>query len=356
MRKIALLFALALLPFPAFAQNADLSALRAYAARALPKCPGSQVILTPIEQQGPRGFFLFQVEQKSVDPNCGKTEFLMYSPSTHQIILGSVFRLPFDSRPLQERVGEFAQQVMKQKMRISPPGFPTQDGIKPISLTKDTAYGPFSYHAYVDASEGFLMVGTRGNLAVDPGKTLVDAIGLARATRRGNAKSKTTIIELSDFECPTCGRAHKTIEPIIAKNLKNVDYYRIDLPLYEHHEWAMFAALGARAIQQVAPAKYWEYVNFVFENQENIGKEFDKSKSFDAFLKNFVEDRDMNWKAIEAIYRSQKERTAILEQVSRAFDNGINSTPTYIIDGQVMGYGPEGTFTIENVKKAVGAK
>ena len=45
---------------------------------------------------------------------------------------------------------------------------------------------------------------------------------LAGATRRGNPKSKVQIIELSDFQCPTCAKAHKRVEPIIAKKMKSV--------------------------------------------------------------------------------------------------------------------------------------
>ncbi len=46
----------------------------------------------------------------------------------------------------------------------------------------------------------------------------------------------------------------------------------------------------------------------------------------------------------------------MLEQVSRAFDMGVNSTPTYIINGQIMGFGPSGSFTIAEIKHALGVK
>jgi hypothetical protein len=356
MRKTVLLLTLLFLPIAARAQGIDVAALKRYAERALPKCAASTVNMESIDAQGLRGFLVYQVQQKTPDPNCGRNNFLLYSPSSQQVMLANVYRLPADSRPVEERVAEFARNALKQPVKVGAPGFPAQDGIRPVSLIKDTPYGPFAYHGWVDASQQYLLVGERGSLKIDPGKTLIDSIGLSRAVRRGNPKAKTTIVELSDFECPTCARAHKQIEPIIAKNLKNVDYYRVDLPLFEHHEWALPAALGARALQLVAPAKYWEYVNFLFTNQETIGKEFEKNKSFDTTLKNFVEDRDVAWKKIEPIYHSASERAAILDQVSRVFDNGISSTPTYIINGQVMGFGPEGTFTIENVKKALGVK
>jgi protein-disulfide isomerase len=219
-------------------------------------------------------------------------------------------------------------------------------------MIKDTQFGPFSYHGFVDSSSTFLVVGSRGNLKLDPGRSLVDALRADTAgVHRGKKTAKVEIIELSDFQCPTCGRAHKKVEPIIAKNLSKINYTRLDLPLFEHHEWSLNAALGARAINKVAPTQYWKYVDFVFGNQEAIGK-----TAFDTVLKDFCTDHDIEWARVEKIYKSPDERAALLDQVSRAFDNGINSTPTYIVNGQMMGYGPEGTFTIEAIKKAVGAK
>jgi protein-disulfide isomerase len=115
----------------------------------------------------------------------------------------------------------------------------------------------------------------------------------------------------------------------------------------------MDAALGARAIARVAPKQYWSYVDFVFGNQDAI---VDGKQPFLKVLQNFCEDHDISWPAVEKIVKSPAERTALLDQVSRSFDVGVNSTPTYIINGQVMGFGPEGTYTIEQIKKAIGAK
>ena len=46
----------------------------------------------------------------------------------------------------------------------------------------------------------------------------------------------------------------------------------------------------------------------------------------------------------------------LLDQVSRAFSVGIASTPTYIVNGQIMGFGPEGKFTEKAIKDALGVK
>jgi protein-disulfide isomerase len=352
MKRLVLPALLILAAVPLAAAPGNLTAIRSYAAKALARCPDGKITVEPIAEPGPNGFLPFTVTQTSSDTSCGSEKILLYSPSTNQVVIGSVFALPPDGRSAEERAAEVAGRILKENVAVSITGFPLPDGLRPVALTKQTPFGPFAYHGFLDSAGRFLIVGSRGNLAVDPGTTLVESLGIENAVRRGNPKSRVKIIELSDFECPTCAKAHKDVEPIIAKHLAKIDYQRLDLPLFEHHEWALPAAVGARAIQRVAPSKYWAYVNFVFENQDAITK----SGSFDKTLQNFCEDHDIDWKKVEKIYRSPAERAQMLDQVSRAFDTGVNSTPTYIINGQIMGFGPSGSFTIAAIKQAIGLK
>jgi protein-disulfide isomerase len=350
MKKLLLPIASLLLCANAFAAApfVDVAALRNYAKKALQKCPDAVITVNAIQQPGPLNFLMYEVTMKGSDPSCETRKYLLYSPATQQVLLGTVFPIPEDARPVAARLGARTSEMLNDKITATVAAFPLPDGIKAATLTKQTSYGPFNYHGYLDASERFFIVAERGNLRTDPGKTLRDALRVENAVRRGNRLAKTEIIELSDFECPTCARAHGKIEPIISKNLKKVNYARLDLPLFEHHEWSLFAALGAHAIQKVAPTKYWDYVNFVFGDQEAIGKQ-----PFEKVLQNFCEDHDISWTKIAPLYNSASERQAILEGVSRAFDNGINSTPTFIINGQMMGFGPDGKIVIDAIKEAV---
>jgi protein-disulfide isomerase len=348
--KLAVAALAATLAVPAFAAPVDQAALLKYAKRALPRCPDSKVTLTPMTNgASPANFVTFEVDMTAKDPSCNTKKMLLYAPSSGQVIIGNAIPLPADPRPLQVRLSEYSTQLLKRDINATVMPFPLPDGLKVASLAKQTEYGPFVYHGYIDASERFLIIGMRGNIKENPGKTLLDAVGINDAVRRGNAKAKVEIVELSDFECPGCGQAHKTIWPIIEKNLSKINFARLDLPLFEHHQWSLAAALGARAIQRVAPDKYWTYVDYVFGNQEAIGKQ-----PFDQVLKNFVEDHDMDWKTIETIYKSPAEQQAVIQQVERAFDNSVNSTPTFILNGQVLSFGPEGAFVIDAIKSALG--
>ena len=352
MKRALVTIALLIVAATPQAQSLDPNAhLKNYAARLLPRCPGGTLTLETVTgQQGPANFTPYVATLRSSDTTCGAQKYVLFSPKSQQVVIGSVIPLPVDKRPTNVLLSEEASRLIGKTLRATVSPFPLPDGLKSVSLARDTPYGSFSYNGFLDASERFLIVGFRGTLNSDPGKALREALGAAGGARRGNAASKTEILEISDFQCPTCARAHERIEPLIQKNLSKINYVRLDLPLFEHHQWALPAAMGARALQKVAPAKYWEYVDYIFKNQETIGK-----RKIDEVVKEWMDDHDVDWAAVSKIYNSKAERQALLDQVSRAFAVGVASTPTFIVNGQIMGFGPDGNFTFDAIRNAVGA-
>ena len=193
------------------AAPADFAALRDYAQKAVAQCPDGITTLEPIEQPGPAGFLIYRLTARSSDPSCGREAFLLYSPMSGQVIIGSVFALPFDNRSVELRVANAVSQLLHENLTAAVGAFPLPDGLRSVSMTKATPFGPFSYHGFLDRSQQFLIVGSRGSLFIDPGTSLVESLGIENGVRRGNPKAKVKIIEMSDFECPTCGRAHKMV-------------------------------------------------------------------------------------------------------------------------------------------------
>ncbi|HEY0370898.1 MAG TPA: thioredoxin domain-containing protein [Thermoanaerobaculia bacterium] len=351
MKRALLVLSLVLTAAAAQAQSLDPYAnLKAYAAKVLPRCPGGTITVEAVKTAGPANFTPYVLTQRSSDQYCGTQKYLLYSPKSQQVLIGSIIPLPSDARPIQTRISEEATRLLGKPVTAAVSPFPLADGLKGVSITRMTQYGQFAYNGFTDANNQFLIVGSRGMMNTDPAKALRDALGASTAMRRGNANAKVEILEISDFQCPTCARAHEKIEPIIRQNISKMNYVRIDLPLFEHHEWAIEAAMAARALQKVAPDKYWSYVDYVFKNQEAIGK-----RKIDDVVKEWMEDNDVSWAEIAKTYTSKAERQALLDQVSRAFALGIAATPTFVVNGQIMGFGPEGQFTMDAIKNAVGA-
>ncbi|HUP49999.1 MAG TPA: thioredoxin domain-containing protein [Thermoanaerobaculia bacterium] len=332
------------------AQSAEMARLKDYVSRTLPRCPGAAVAFDPVAARGPAGFQAYRAVLTSADEHCSASKFLLYSPLTGQTLIGSVIAIPGGEQPVHVRLAEHTSKILNAPITVQIAPLALPDGLKQVLLIRRTEYGPFTYTTFLDSSERFLVVGLRGTIDEDPAHTLRKAIGVEAAARRGNGAAKIEIVEISDFQCPTCARAHHTLEPLFASNLRKIRYSRIDLPLFDNHKWALPAALGSRAIQQVAPAKYWDYVNHVFRNQEVL----DESK-FDRFFQNWVEDNDLSWPAVAKVYRSESEKKAVLDSVSRLFGAGISSTPTFIVNGQPLGFG-NGAFAVDFLKKTLGVK
>ena len=331
---------------PSAADN--LAALREYAGKVLPRCPAGVLTVEAVPSGGPMNFNTYVVTVRSDDKYCGTQTYMVHSPRTQQVLIGSIIGIEQDGRSTADRLTTKTTELLGKKVKATVAPFPLPDGLKAVSIARDTPYGSFSYSGFVDQSETFLIIGFRGALNIDPQKTLRETLGMATGAKRGTGKVE--ILELSDFQCPTCANAHSKLEPLIQKNLSKMNYVRIDLPLFEHHEWSVPAAMGARAIQRVAPAKYWQYVDYVFKNQEEIGK-----RKFDDVIKEFASDNDLDWTALQKVYSSKTERQALLDQVSRAFAAGIASTPTFVVNGQIMGFGPDGAFTMDSIKNALSA-
>ena len=151
-KKTALLLALATVAAPLSAAPTNVAALQAYAAKALTRCPDAKLTVQPVNQAGPAGFIPFEVTQTSSDQGCGRHTYLMYSPATNQVLLGNVFGLPLDNRTVEARITDVLAQMVRENFTVNISGLPLADGIHAVTMTKQTQFGPFAYHGFIDAS------------------------------------------------------------------------------------------------------------------------------------------------------------------------------------------------------------
>ncbi len=139
---------------------------------------------------------------------------------------------------------------------------------------------------------------------------------------KGNAKATVTIVEFTDFQCPSCARQHPVMERIVNEFGDRVRLVVRDFPLSQHAN-ARKAAEAAEAARE--QGKYWEYVSVLFRNQSALG--VDK-------LKQYATDLGLDRVKFDASLESGK----FTEQVQRDLVDGrrlgINGTPTIYINGK----------------------
>ncbi len=143
----------------------------------------------------------------------------------------------------------------------------------------------------------------------------------------GSDSAKVTVVEFADFQCPACGAAYPIVKQVSEEYKDRVQFIYRHFPL-PGHRYAMDAAKAAEAAGK--QNKYFEMADLLYTNQAewseaNNAKEIfeDYAESLQLDMAQFRTDRDANT-ATSYIQKDQNDGLAL----------GVNSTPTFYIDGE----------------------
>lgn len=351
MKKLLFALGIALSAAAASAAPVNNPQLEAFLRKAMTLCPSGQIAIEPVGEQGPAGFDSYRVTQTSkTDERCREMTFAMVSKTTNQIVLANVFPLAADKRPIEARIKEMTDRALEQKTSIALTQTPLADGLRKAVISYDTVHGKINAEAYLDSSQKFLMAGRILDRTQDPRRQYLKAIGADSAAKKQVKGAPIEILEISDFQCPSCMNAHEALTPFLKKHAGKISYARIDLPFFEHHDWAIQPALVARHLQKAAPDKYWSFVDAVFARQEQI-----TAKNVDAQLKEIAGDLDLDWEKIAPVLKSQTEKRALLDQIGRLYDNEVFATPTFVVNGQRVFWAGDSKFFTSYVEALLGS-
>jgi len=180
--------------------------------------------------------------------------------------------------------------------------------------------------------DGKIVQGMVSDVDKHPYQVNIDRLKSEMSPSFGTPGAKAVITVFSDFECPYCKEEAKILRTNLMQEFgKDVRVYFKDYPIVQIHPWSMPAAVAGRCVFRAEPAKFWDYHDYVFENQQSINAENLKSKVLDWAGKNGLDalqlTRCMDTKATEG-----EVRKAMAE--GRAL--GIDKTPTLFINGRKL--------------------
>src|SRR6185436_19461777 len=141
---------------------------------------------------------------------------------------------------------------------------------------------------------------------------------------KGNPNASVTIVEFTDFQCPSCALQHPVLERIVNEFGDRVRLVVRDFPLSQHAD-ARKAAEAAEAARE--QGKYWEYVTVLFRNQSALG--VDK-------LKQYASEVGLDRARFDAALDSGKFAEKVQHDVIDGDKLGINGTPTLYINASAF--------------------
>jgi protein-disulfide isomerase len=161
---------------------------------------------------------------------------------------------------------------------------------------------------------------------------------LADGRALGKADAPVTLEVWSDFQCPACGQLAETVEPLLVREYVTDGTLRIVLRdaafqgqrSGSSYDESVEAAAGARCAAD--QNLYWPFHNWLFANQvgENQGAFRDER------LRGIATSAGLDVVAWDACRATGEQQAAVRAETQEALGNGVNATPTMVLNGQVI--------------------
>jgi len=155
----------------------------------------------------------------------------------------------------------------------------------------------------------------------------------------GGDSAKVTIVEFSDFQCPICGRAAKTVSEVKKKygNKVKIAFKHFPLPM---HKDAGPASEAAMCVYDQGKDKFWKFHDIAFAAQDKLDADSlaKHAKASGADEKKFKECMD-----------SKKFADFVKKDQAYGEKLGVRSTPTFFVNGQLL----SGALPIEQFSEVI---
>lgn len=151
----------------------------------------------------------------------------------------------------------------------------------------------------------------------------------------GPEDAAITLVEFSDYQCPYCQKWHNQVyKQLMAAYPGKIRFVYRNLPLTQIHPQAMNAAEAAMcAGDQNA---YWQFHEKLFENSAVLN---------DDLYAQLASEIGLDVAVFEACMTSHKHQDAIKADMQFAINMGVQSTPTFFINGlAIVGAQPLSVF------------
>jgi protein-disulfide isomerase len=145
---------------------------------------------------------------------------------------------------------------------------------------------------------------------------------------RGEGKKGITLTEYGDFECPACSAYYPIVEQVFEKYKGDITFQFRNFPLRQIHQHAMVAHRAAEAADK--QGKFWEMYGLLYQNHDTWTKESDPTSTFRAYAQSL----GLDLTKYDTDFKSEATNSAINADISKGQELGVNSTPTFFIDGK----------------------
>ena len=155
----------------------------------------------------------------------------------------------------------------------------------------------------------------------------------------GGENAKVTVVEFSDFQCPFCSRAAKTVSDLKKKygNKIKVVFKHFPLPMHSNAGPASEASL---CVNEQGKDKFWKFHDAAFAAQDKLDAES---------LAKYAKAAGADEKKFKECFDAKKYADAVKKDMAYGEKLGVRSTPTFFVNGQLL----SGALPVEQFSEVI---
>ena len=147
----------------------------------------------------------------------------------------------------------------------------------------------------------------------------------------GPADAPVTLIEYGDFQCPACGAYFSLVERLTTEASTTVRLVFRHFPLYPlPHPNSLISAEAAEA--SGLQGKFWDMYRLLYKNQSDWANLADAHQA----MYGYAQELNLDMTKFKADLDSSAVKDAVMKDSDEAQQLGINSTPTFFVNGKVI--------------------
>jgi protein-disulfide isomerase len=308
--------------------------LEVYAARFLPYDPETKVTVTR-STEPLAGFQAYKVKRTGRYEKLNADRLVYVSDDGKWFFAGDTLanpaprpvRGPQDVAWIDEKLGTVFRVPVRTLL------VPERDaaGLKAVAVEMQTGYGPARMPGYVPADGKLFLQGTLWDFRMDPRAERRRRIDLSANRASGPADATVNVVEYADMECGYCKYRGLQMDRLLAANagIVNVRRHYKFFPLWMGHVWAVKAASAGDCISKFAgPPALFRFKEQVYARQESM-----TLSGIDELAVTTAESEGVSAADFLSCYLKEDSAARIRRDLEEGYRLGINSTPTYFVDG-----------------------
>ena len=218
-------------------------------------------------------------------------------------------------------------------------------GYQEVKVTGSYKQASLDEIFYVSADGQKIVRGSVYDINKNPFESELNKISTGLQPSLGTPGARVLIVLYSDYQCGYCREEAKILRQNLIQSFpKDVRLYFKDFPIDAIHPWARPAAIAGRCVFRQNPLAFWDYHDWIFEQQPEVTPENLKQK-----VSAWATSKNLDMLQFNRCFDTKATEPEIEKNLAEGRALRVESTPTLFVNGRKI----PGSIPWNNLKQII---